>query len=324
MAKELTFSEALREAIDEEMARDESVILIGIDIGPYGGAFKVTEGLYKKYGNRIFDMPISEAGYTGCGVGAAMTRKRPVIELQFNDWITIASDQLVNQAANISYMLAGKVSIPLVLRGPCGGYESAAAQHSHNFESWFCFIPGLKVISPSTPYDAKGLLKSAIRDNNPVIFFEHRKLYYTKGEVPDKEYTIPIGVADIKRKGKDLTIVTYSYMVSKSLEAANILAKDGIDVEIVDLRTVSPIDKNTILESVKRTNRLLIVQEAWARCSVSSEVAAIVAQDGIEYLDAPIRRITAKESPIPFSPVLENYVLPQVEDIIRVSKELLK
>ena len=323
MTRDLTYSEALREALEEEMARDENVILIGIDIGPYGGAFKVTRDLYKKYQDRIFDMPISEAGYTGCGVGAAMTGKRPVIELQFTDWITIASDQLVNQAANISYMMGGKVSVPIVLRGPCGGYDNAAAQHSHNFESWFSFIPGLKVICPSTPYDAKGLLKSAIRDNNPVIFFEHRKLYYTRGEIPDKEYTIPIGKAEIKRSGKDLTIVTYSYMTSKSLTAADILAKDGIDIEVLDLRTVSPVDSELILESVKKTNRLLIVQEAWARCSVSSEVAAIVARDGIEYLDAPIHRITAREAPIPFSPVLENYVLPQVEDIVEVAKEMI-
>jgi len=324
LVREITFSEALREAIDSEMERDSGVILIGIDIGPYGGAFKVTEGLYDKYPGRVFDMPISEAGYTGCGVGAAITGKRPVIELQFTDWITIASDQLVNQAANIHYVLGGKVSVPLVLRGPCGGYDNAAAQHSHNFESWFAFIPGLKVVCPSTPYDAKGLLISAIQDDNPVIFFEHRKLYYIKGEVPEEQYIIPIGKADIKRKGEDLTIVTYSFMTKKSLEAADILAKDGVSVEVIDLRTVSPIDKNAILEAVKKTGKLLIVQEAWSRCSVSSEVAAIIAEEGIEYLDAPVRRITAKEAPIPFSPVLENYILPQVEDIVRESKELLK
>lgn len=324
MVRELTYSEALKEAIDSEMAKDENVILIGIDIGPYGGAFKVTEGLYNKYPDRIFDMPISEAGYTGCGVGAAMTGKRPVIELQFTDWITIASDQLVNQAANIHYMLGGKVSVPMVLRGPCGGYSQGAEQHSHNFESWFSFIPGLKVICPSTPYDAKGLLKSAIRDNNPVICFEHKKLYYIKGEVPQEDYTIPIGKADIKREGKDLTIVTYSFMVTKSLEAAERLAEDGIDVEVLDLRTTSPLDRKSILESLKKTGRMLIVQEAWPNCSVSSEVAALVAMEGVEFLDTPVKRITAKEAPIAFSPVLENYILPQVEDIIRISKELLK
>jgi len=322
VSRELNYSEALREAIDQEMARDNSVILIGLDIGPYGGAFKVTKGLFKKYPGRVFDMPISEAGYTGCGVGAAMTGKRPVVELQFTDWITIASDQLVNQAANIDYMLGGKVSVPMVLRGPCGGYDRAAAQHSHNFESWFAFIPGLKVISPSTPYDAKGLLKSAIRDNNPIIFFEHKKLYYQKGEVPEEDYTIPIGKADIKRKGKDLTIVTYSLMVQKSIQAASVLANEGIDVEIIDLRTLSPMDSDSILESVKKTGKVLIVQEAWPNCSISSEVAALIAMEGIEYLDAPVKRITAKKAPIPFSPVLEDYVLPQVEDIVKQSREM--
>lgn len=324
MDREITFSDALKEALDSEMKRDASVILIGIDIGPYGGAFKVTEGLFLKYPNRIFDMPISEAGYTGSAVGAAMTGKRPVVELQFMDWITIASDQLVNQAANIPYMLGGKVSIPMVLRGPCGGYDNAAAQHSHNFESWFAFIPGLKVICPSTPYDAKGLLISAIRDNNPVIFFEHRKLYFRKGAVPEEPYTIEIGKADIKRTGKDLTIVTYAFMVQKSMEAAGILEKEGIDAEVVDLRTVSPLDKDTILKSVKKTGKLLIVQEAWARCSVSSEVAAVIAMEGIDYLDSPVKRITAKEAPIPFSPVLENYILPQTEDIVNEVKKFFK
>ncbi len=324
MSRKITYSQALREAMDIEMADDESIILMGLDIGPYGGAFKVTEGLSKKYPNRIFDMPISEAGYTGCGVGAAMTGKRSIIELQFTDWITIASDQLVNQAANIHYMLGGKVSVPLVLRGPCGGYDNAAAQHSHNFESWFSFIPGLKVVVPSTPYDAKGLLATAIRDDNPVIFFEHRKLYYTEGEVPEEKYYIPFGKADIKRKGKDLTIVSYSFMLKKSLEAAEILSKDGIEAEVVDLRTTSPLDRETILNSLKKTNRLLIVQEAWANCSVSSEIAALAAMEGLEYLDAPVRRITAKEAPMPFSPVLENFILPQVEDIVKESKALLK
>ncbi|MHB1347372.1 MAG: alpha-ketoacid dehydrogenase subunit beta [Candidatus Humimicrobiaceae bacterium] len=322
MEREITFCQALREAIDSEMTTDSSVILIGIDIGPYGGAFKVTEGLCSKYPKRIFDMPISEAGYTGCGVGAAMLGKRSIIELQFTDWITIASDQLVNQAANIPYMMAGKASIPIVLRGPCGGYDNAAAQHSHNFESWFSFIPGLKVVCPSNAYDAKGLLVSAIRDDNPVIFFEHRKLYYTKSVVPSEQYAIPIGKADIKREGKDLTIVSYSFMVSKSLDAAEKLAKEGIDIEVLDLRSTSPIDKELILKSVAKTKRLLIVQEAWARCSVSSEVAAIVAIEGIR-LESPIRRITAKEAPIPFAPVLENYILPQTEDIISEARKML-
>ena len=284
--RSISYLKALNEAMDEEMARDDRVFLIGIDIGPYGGAFGVTRGLYEKYPSRVLDMPISEAGYTGAACGAAMTGMRPVIELQYSDWITIASDQLVNQAANIRYMLAGKVSVPIVLRAPVGGYLSAGPQHSHMFESWFSFIPGLKVVVPSTPYDAKGLLKSSIRDNNPVFFFEHKKLYKVKGEVPEEEYIIPIGKSDIKREGKDLTIVSYSYMVQKSLEAAERLDKEGISVEIVDLRTSSPIDSETILNSVEKTGRLLIVQEAWARCSVSSEIAAIVADRGFDILDA--------------------------------------
>jgi pyruvate dehydrogenase E1 component beta subunit len=305
------------------MKRDKDVILIGIDIGPYGGAMKVTQGLYDKYPDRIFDMPISEAGYTGTGVGAAMTGKRPVVELQFTDWITIASDQLVNQAANIHYMLGGSVSVPMVLRGPSGGYDQAAEQHSHSFESWFSFIPGLKVICPATPYDAKGLLTSAIRDNNPVICFEQKKLYNTEGEVPEKDYAIPIGKADIKKEGSDITIVTYAFMVLKSLEAAKELEKDGINVEVLDLRTTSPLDKEAILKSLEKTGKMLIVQEAWPNCSVSSEVAATVAMEGIELLDSPVRRITAKEAPIPFSPVLENHVLPQTEDIIKTVKEMV-
>lgn len=322
--REISYSEALAEAMDEEMARDERVFLIGLDIGPYGGAFGATKGLYEKYPHRILDMPISEAGYTGAAVGAAMTGLRPVVELQFSDWITIASDQLVNQAANIRYLLAGEVSVPLVLRAPVGGYLSAAAQHSHMFESWFSFIPGLKVVLPSTPYDAKGLLKSAIRDDNPVIFFEHKQLYEIKGEVPQEEYTVPLGKAEVKREGEDLTIVTYSFMVQKSLEAAQKLASADISVEVVDLRTVSPIDGDTILNSVKKTGRILIVQETWARCSVSSEVAAIVADQGFDFLDSPIRRVTAKEAPNPFSPKLENYILPQVEDIVTMARRILQ
>ena len=323
MARELTYAEALREAIDSEMAKDESVILMGLDIGPYGGAFKVTQGLSGKYPGRVFDMPISEAGYTGCGVGAAMTGKRPVVELQFTDWITIASDQLVNQAANIHHMMGGKVSVPMVLRGPSGVYDKGGHQHSHNFESWFSFVPGLKVICPSNPYDAKGLMKSAIRDDNPVICFEHKKLYSVKGEVPEDDYTVPIGKAEIKRKGKDLTIITYSLMVSKSLEAADKLAGEGMDIEVLDIRTTSPMDRKAILRSLEKTNRALIVQEAWPNCSVSSEIAALIAMEGMDLLDAPVRRITAKEAPIAFSTVLEDYILPQTGDIIKTAKEML-
>jgi pyruvate/2-oxoglutarate/acetoin dehydrogenase E1 component len=315
--REISYSEAIAEAIAEEMRRDPSVIVWGIDIGPYGGAFGATRGLYQEFGpHRVIDMPVSEAGYVGAGVGAAATGIRPVIELQFSDWITIASDQLINQAANMRYMFGGEISVPMVLRAPVGGYLGAGAQHSHSFESIFAFVPGLKVVLPGTAYDAKGLLKSAIRDDNPVIFFEHKAMYELKGEVPKEEYTIPLGMADVKRLGQDVTIVTYSYMVSKSLTAAERLAQEGIEVEVVDLRTVDPIDEDTILASVRKTNRLVIVQETWRKCSVSSEVAAIVAEKALDYLDAPVLRVTGADVPVPAAPVLENYVLPSEEGII--------
>ena len=319
----LTYAEALAEAMAEEMRRDSTVMLLGIDIGPYGGAFAATRGLYEEFGpERIFDMPVSEAGYTGVGVGAAVTGLRPVVELQFSDWITLASDMLINQAANMRYMFGGEISVPLVLRAPVGGYLSAAAQHSHMFESMFAFIAGLKVVLPSTPYDAKGLLKSAIRDNNPVIFFEHKQLYEVEGNVPEEEYTIPLGQADVKREGSDVTLVTYSYMVSKSLAAAEELAKDGISVEVVDLRTVDPIDEESILASIRKTHRLVVVQETWPKCSVSSEVAAIAAEKALDYLDEPVIRVTAHEVPTPFSPVLEEYVLPSEEKIIAAVRQV--
>ena len=319
----LTFAQALGEAMAEELRRDPTVVLWGIDIGPYGGAFGVTQGLHEEFGpERVIDMPVSEAGYTGCGVGAAATGLRPVIELQFSDWITIASDQLVNQAANMRYMFGGLISVPMVLRAPVGGYTSAAAQHTHMFESIFSFVAGLKVVLPSTPYDAKGLLKSAIRDNNPVIFFEHNQLYATEGEVPEEEYTIPLGKADVKREGSDVTLVTYSYMVTKSLAAAEELAKEGIDVEVVDLRTVDPIDEEAIVASIKKTHRLVVVQETWRNCSVSSEVAAIAAEKALDYLDEPVLRVTAHHVPTPFSPVLESHVLPNEAKIIAAVKEI--
>jgi pyruvate/2-oxoglutarate/acetoin dehydrogenase E1 component len=294
----ITYAEAIAEALAEEMRRDPDVVVWGLDVGPYGGAFAATKGLAEEFGpERVIDMPISEAGYVGAGVGAAATGLRPVVELQFSDWITIASDMLVNQAAKMRYMFGGEISVPMVLRAPVGGYLSAAAQHSQSFESFFSFVPGLKVVLPSTPYDAKGLLKSAIRDNNPVIFFEHKQLYEISGKVPEEEYTVPLGQADIKREGADVTIVTYSFMVTKSLAAAEELAKDGIDVEVVDLRTVDPIDEETILTSVRKTHRVVVVQEVWRKCSVSSEVAAIIAEKALDYLDQPILRILTASLP---------------------------
>ena len=320
-----SISESIRDAMAEEMRRDAKVVLWGLDVGLYGGAFGCSRGLFEEFGQkRVIDMPISEAGYAGAAVGAAATGIRPVVELQFSDWITLASDQLVNQAANMRYMFGGTLSIPMVLRAPVGGYICAAAQHSHMFESWFAFVPGLKVVLPSTPADAKGLLKSAIRDNNPVIFFEHKNIYEFKGEVPEStEYTIPLGKADVKRQGTDLTIVTYSFMVHKALEAASILDKEGISVEVVDLRTIKPIDEDTVINSVKKTNRLLALQETWLTCGVMSEIASIVSEKAFDYLDEPIRRIGCRDVPIPFGQNLENYVLPQVKDIVAAVMEMV-
>jgi len=319
----ITYAEAVAEALAEEMRRDPDVVIWGLDVGPYGGAFAATKGLAEEFGpERVIDMPISEAGYVGAGVGAAATGLRPVVELQFSDWITIASDMLVNQAAKMRYMFGGEISVPMVLRAPVGGYVSAAAQHSQSFESFFAFVPGLKVVLPSTPYDVKGLLKSAVRDDNPVIFFEHKQLYEVSGVVPEEEYTVPLGQADVKREGADVTLVTYSFMVTKSLAAAEELAKDGIDVEVVDLRTVDPIDEETILTSVRKTHRVIVVQEVWRKCSVSSEIAAIIAEKALDYLDQPILRVTADDVPNPFSPVLEEYVLPSEEKIIECVRRI--
>jgi pyruvate/2-oxoglutarate/acetoin dehydrogenase E1 component len=321
----LSYSQAISEALAEEMRRDPTVCVWGIDIGPYGGAFAATRGLFEEFGpERVIDMPVSELGYVGVGVGAAASGLRPVVELQFSDWITLASDMLINQAAKMRYMFGGIISVPMVLRAPVGGYLAAAGQHSDSFESMFAFVPGLKVVLPSTPYDAKGLLKSAVRDNNPVICFEHKKLYEIKGEVPEEEYVVPLGKADVKRPGRDVTLVTYAYMVGKSLAAATKLAQEGIEVEVLDLRSVSPLDEEAILASVRKTNRLVVVQETWRKCSVSSEVAAIVAEKALDHLDAPVVRVTGKDVPVPFSPVLENYALPQEEDIVQAVRRVVR
>ena len=322
----MTYSKALALGMSEEMRKDKNVMLMGLDIGYYGGAFGATQGVIEEFGpERVMCMPIAEAGYMGAGVGAAMTGLRPVIELEFGDWVTIASDQLVNQAANFRYMTAGNVKVPLVLRLPCGGFGSAAAQHSHMFEAWFAHIPGLKVISPSTPSDAKGLIKAAIRDNNPVVFTEHRLCYQMKGEVPeDPEFVLPIGKADVKRQGKDITIVTYSYMVHFALEAAQQLQQEGIDVEVIDLMTIRPMDKQTIIESVKKTNKIICLQETYPTCGVVAEVAAVVAEEAFDYLDAPVKRVAGLECPVPFSPVLEAVALPDVEKIKKAVREFFQ
>ena len=325
MDKSLTMSKAIAQAMAEEMRRDPNVLLWGLDVGAYGGAYGASRGLFEEFGpKRVIDMPISEAGYVGMGVGAAITGLRPIVELEYNDWITIASDQLVNQAANIRHQFGGKLKVPMVLRAPCGGYTYEAQHHSHMFESWFANIPGLKVVLPSNARNAKGLLKTAIRDDNPVIFLEHKKLYGSHTMVPeDTEFLIPLGKAEIAREGKDLTIVTYSYMTDMVLKSAMKLEEKGFDVEVVDLLSIKPIDADTIIDSVKKTKRLLVVQENWLTCSVASEISAIAADKCFSELRAPVKRIGNKEAPIPFSPPLADYVHPKIEDIVQASTETI-
>ena len=316
--RKISYSEAIAEAQLQEMERDERVFLMGLVLrDPYGAAFGQTRGISSRLGTeRVIDVPVSENGYVGAGLGAAITGMRPVVELQFSDFITIAMDQIVQQGANFRYMFGGQVKVSMVLRAPTGAYLSAAAQHSHSLESWFSFIPGIKVVLPSNAYDAKGLLISAIRDDNFILYLEHKKLYDKKMEVPTEPYTVEIGKAKVIRNGSDITIVAWSFMVTKALEAADLLGKEGISIEVIDLRTVSPLDEETILTSVEKTGKLLIVQEAYRHCSVATDIAALVAEKGFDFLDAPIKIITAKDAPIPFSPILENYILPQTEDII--------
>jgi pyruvate dehydrogenase E1 component beta subunit len=319
--REISVSQAIAEAQLQEMERDPNVYLMGLVLkDPYGAAFGQTKGISSKVDpKRVIDAPISEAGYVGAGIGSAICGMRPVVEVQFSDFIMIAMDQVVNQAANLRYLFGGNISVPMVVRGPTGGYHSAAAHHSHSLESWFAHIPGLKVVLPSNAYDAKGLLIAAIRDNNFVLYLEHKKLFDKKMDVPEEPYEVPIGKADVKREGTDLTMVAWSFMVTKCLESAEQLEKEGISAEVVDLRSARPLDEQTILQSVEKTGKLLIVQEAYRRCSVASEVAAVVAEKGFEMLDTPIRRVTAKDAPIPFAPNLENHVLPQNDEIIQAA-----
>ena len=331
--------DALRSALIEEMDKDENIILLGEDIAVLGGAYRVTEGLMEKYGeSRVIDTPISENGIIGAAIGAAMTGLRPVAEIQFNDFLTCAMDQICNQAAKMRFMMGGQVKVPIVIRTPVGA-TGRAAQHSQSLEAWFMHTPGLKVVMPSTPYDAKGLLKSAIRDDNPVMFFEHKLLYGgasaggkastavdSLGDIfksaPDEEYCIPLGVADIKRQGKDVTLVATSYMLHKSIKAAHVLAEEGIDAEVIDPRTLVPLDKETILKSVKKTGRLVIVSEDVMMCGVASEISAIVAEEALFSLDAPVKRVSIPNSPVPFAPACENEVIPQVKNIIGAVKSI--
>jgi pyruvate/2-oxoglutarate/acetoin dehydrogenase E1 component len=322
--REISFLEALNEALRQEMERDPTVIVMGEDVGVYGGVFGVTKGLLEKFGfERVIDTPISEAGFIGAAIGAAATGLRPVVELMFVDFFGVAMDQIYNQAAKMRYMFGGKIKVPITIRTTIGGGLSAAAQHSQVLYSIFAHVPGLKVVVPSTPYDAKGLLISSIRDDNPVMFFEHKLLYPVKGPVPEEPYTIPLGKADVKREGSDVTVIGLALTVHQALEAADILAKEGISVEVVDPRTIVPFDKEAILKSVRKTGRVVIVDEDYDRCGFASWVAAIIADEAFEYLDAPIKRITTPNVPIPFSPPLEKYILPSTEKIVRVVKALL-
>ena len=320
----MRFLEALREALRLEMERDQNVYIIGEDVGVFGNVFGVTKGLIDQFGpERVRDTPISESAIVGSAVGSAACGLRPVAEIMYVDFIGVALDQLYNQAAKMRYMFGGKIKIPMVLRSACGAGRGSAAQHSQSLESWFMHVPGLKVVMPSTPSDAKGLLISSIRDDNPVIFLEHKMLYTMKGEVPDGDYAIALGKADIKREGEDVTIVATSRMVHYALSAAEKLAQEGISVELVDPRTLSPLDEDTILESVKKTHKLVIVHEEVKFAGSGAEIAAMVAEKAFDYLDAPIIRVGAPFCPVPFSPLLENEFIPGEENIIDAVKNVM-
>lgn len=314
----ITYAQALNEALREEMRADPRVFLMGEDIGHHGGIFRVTKDLIDEFGaDRVRDTPISESGFVGLGIGAAMVGMRPVVELLFMDFALVAGDQIVNQAAKLRYMAGGTVSVPIVIRAQQGGGRGNGAQHSQSFESWFAQVPGLIVVAPSTPADAKGLLKSSIREGNPVMFIEHKLLYNTKGDVPENEYSIPIGKAETKRDGRDITIVSYSRTVLFALEAAEKLAQQGIEAEVIDLRTIEPLDMDAILESIKGTGRLLVVHESHSNCGLGAEILARVGEQAPDRLIMPARRLGAKHVPIPVAEALENAVLPQTEDIVR-------
>ena len=322
--REIEYREAIREAVIEEMDKDKSVFLIGEDIGVYGGAFRAYKGLLEKYGpERVINTPISEIGIIGAGVGAALTGQRPITEIMFIDFTTLAMDQIVNQAAKIRYMTGDSLNVPMVIRTQGGAGRGVAAQHSQSLEAWFYHIPGLKVVMPATSYDVKGLLKTAIRDDKPVVFLEHKMVYLIKGEVPEEEYTIPFGEADIKREGSDITIVAYSNMLFKSLEAAKELEKEGISCEVVDPRTLVPLDIDTIIDSVKKTGRLVVVTEACKRGSVASDISAKVTEKAFDWLDAPVKIVAGLNTPIPYNSSLEQASIPHKKDIVAAVKDII-
>jgi pyruvate dehydrogenase E1 component beta subunit len=320
----ITYAQAVREALREEMLRDEDVIVIGEDVGRVGGVYKLTDGLYQEFGpDRLMDSPISEAGITGIGVGAAMSGLRPVVEIMFGDFVTLVMDQIVNQAAKTHYMSGGKLRVPMVVRASLGAGRRMAAQHSQSLHAWFAHIPGLKVVLPSSPYEGKGLLKSAIRDNNPVIFFEDKLLYNTSGPVPTGEYTLPLGVAAVKRSGDDLTLIATSSMVAVAMDAAEQLAADGISAEVIDPRTLVPLDEATLVRSVQKTGRCIVIDEGHRRFGAGAELAALVAQEAFYDLDAPVERIGAMDVPVPFSPVLEDLTIPTVQQVVDAGRRIM-
>ncbi|MDQ3046625.1 MAG: pyruvate dehydrogenase complex E1 component subunit beta [Bacteroidota bacterium] len=320
----IEFREALREAMNEEMRRDEKIFLMGEEVAEYNGAYKVSKGMLAEFGEkRIIDTPIAELGFTGIAVGAAMNGLRPIVEFMTFNFSLVAIDQIINSAAKMMSMSGGQFSCPMVFRGPTASAGMLSSQHSQAFENWFANCPGLKVIVPSNPYDAKGLLKAAIRDNDPVIFMESEQMYGDKGEVPEGEYVLPIGVADIKREGKDVTIVSFGKIMKQALGAAAELEKEGISAEVIDLRTVRPIDYTAILTSVKKTNRLVVVEEAWPLASISSEIAFHVQRYAFDHLDAPVVRVTCADVPLPYAPTLIEASLPNVARVVKAVKEVM-
>jgi len=321
--RELTYLDALNEALRQELIRDDRVFIAGEDVGLYGGNLGVTKGLFKEFGEkRVKDTPISEGAIIGLAAGSAATGLRPCVEIMYVDFFGCCMEEILNQMAKLRYMFGGKMKLPLVVRTQGGAGFSAAAHHSQSLEAFVTHIPGLKVVMPATPYDAKGLLKASIRDDNPVIFIEHKFLTDFRGPVPEDDYTIPLGEADVKREGKDVTIITWSYMVHVALKAAERLAKEGTDAEVVDLRTLKPLDEKTVLDSVKKTSKVVILHEACRTSGFGGEVAAIIADRAFDYLDAPIKRVTAPDTPVPFSPVLERFFMPNEEGVIKAIQEI--
>jgi len=321
--RELTFGQAIREALAEEMRRDPTVCILGEDVAEAGTPFKVLSGLVEEFGkDRVLDTPISEAGFTGLAVGAAMTGLRPIVDIMFGDFITLTMDQMVNQAAKVHYMSGGKWKVPMVMRTTLGATRRSAAQHSQSLHAWFCHVPGLKVVLPATPYDAKGLLKAAIRDENPVVFFEDKMMYKLKGPVPAEDYTLPLGVADVKRMGEDITLVATSSMVQVALGAATMLEGIGLSAEVVDPRTMWPLDEKTLIDSVKKTSRAIVLDEGYERYGVTAELASVIATGAFYNLDAPVKRMGAMHVPIPFSPPLEDVTVPTEQTVFEAARAL--